>query len=170
MNSWVSQKASFIKSTPSSGSKALKGRCLAGVFSGILKMTITNGQHRSYHYPWQQSKGPTGQSWGGSFQPPLVLCSQGQLWSVSQKMWLQKSRCLSYKHRIQETPSDLKQIDEAVPRGSTSSQEPSPQATEPSVCSAEFHLTCSQTVLFYKRASFSIIAELVPFLWKWFYV
>lgn len=115
-------------------------------------------------------KRPHWPTWGGSFQPPLVLCFQGQLWSVSQEMWLQKSRCLSYKHRIQETPSDLKQIDEAVPRGSTSSHEPSPQATEPSVCSAKFRLTCSHTVLLYKRASFSIIAELVHFLWKWFYV
>lgn len=164
MNSRVSQKASFVKSTPSSGTKALKARGLASMFSGILKMTITNGGHHSNHYPWQQRKGPTAQSWGGSFQPPLVLCFQGQLWSVSQEMWLQKSQCLSYKHRIQETPSDLKQIDEAMLWGSTSSCEPSPQATVPSVCSAKFRLTGFHTVLLYKGAGFSIITELVAFL------
>lgn len=47
MNSRVSQKASFIKSTPSSGTKILKARCLASMFSGILKMTIPNGEHHS---------------------------------------------------------------------------------------------------------------------------
>lgn len=102
--------------------------------------------------------------------PPLVLCFQGQLWSISQEMWLQEFQCLSFKHRIQETTSDLKQIDEAVLQGSTSSYELSPEATVPSVCSAKVWPTYLHVTLPYKELLSGLLQNLFLFFKKSYFI